>query len=334
MGRHPLPLPLVPSAALALLALASVAPALAAGTHAGTAVTNRAQVTYTMSGVAGSAQSNTINTTVLQVFNVVATVQTPSVAVTAGDQNRALTFRITNTGNGPDSFVLSAQSGLPGDTFTPVLATPTSIYLDADNNGVLSAGDTPYVPGTSIPLAADASITLFVLNSIPAGLPSGDSGRSQISAVRTAGAGTPGQVLSGGGVGGIDAIFGTSGDQAQQAGKYVVGSAAGLSAVKSQTVVDPRGGARPISGASITYAIAVTPSGNGTIAAAQFTDAVPTGTTYKPGSLTLNGTTLTDASGDDAGQYQTTPVPEITVALGNLSQASGVQTITFAVTIN
>src|SRR5664279_818383 len=240
MGRRPLPLPFVRSAALALLACASgalLAPAWAAGTHAGTAVTNTAQVTYTMNGVAGSAQSSTITTTVLQVLNVVATVQTPSVPVAAGDQNRPLTFRITNTGNGPDSFVLSAQSGLPGDDFAPVLATPTSIYIDADNNGVLSAGDTPYVPGSSVPLAADASITLFVLNSIPAGLPSGASGRSEISAVRTAGAGTPGQILAGGGVGGIDAIFGTSGDQAQQSGKYVVGSAAGLAALKSQTVL-------------------------------------------------------------------------------------------------
>jgi hypothetical protein len=48
----------------------------------------------------------------------------------------------------------------------------------------------------------------------------------------------------------------------------------------------------------------------------------------------LNGVALSDTSGNDAGEYITTPVPRVLVSLGDLTAASGPQTITFAVTIN
>jgi uncharacterized repeat protein (TIGR01451 family) len=109
-----------------------------------------------------------------------------------------------------------------------------------------------------------------------------------------------------------------------------------LTAVKSQVIVDTLGGggARPIPGATITYTIAITPNGTGTATAAAFSDLIPANTTFKPGSMTLNAAPLTDASGDDAGDYLTAPAPQVKVQLGNLTQASGVQTVIFAVTIN
>jgi uncharacterized repeat protein (TIGR01451 family) len=320
--------------AIGFAALAPARQVFAAGTAAGTAITNSASVSYTLGASTATANSNTTSTTVLQVLDVVATVQTASVAVTPGDAKKPLTFRITNTGNGPDTFILTPLSTLPGDNFDPVLATPASIYFDTDNSGDYSPGDTAYVPGADVNLAADAAITVFVLNNIPTGLNNADEGRSQITAARKAGTGTPGQTVAGGGVGGIDAVFGNSGDQALQSGKYVVANNLTLTAVKTQALADTLGGARPIPGATITYTIAVTPSGTGAASAAAFTDPIPANTTFKPGSIKLNTASLTDAAGDDAGEYLTTPSPQVKVVLGNLTQASGVQTVEFAVTIN
>jgi hypothetical protein len=54
-----------------------------------------------------------------------------------------------------------------------------------------------------------------------------------------------------------------------------------------------------------------------------------------PESITLNGGALTDDDADaDAGAYTTTPAPEIAVDLGDLTEASGAQTIEFTVTID
>ena len=324
--------------ALGLAALATTRQSLATGTAAGTDIQNSAQLTYTLGASTASATSNTTSTTVLQILDVVAAVQTPSVAVAPGDLKKPLKFLITNTGNGADTFVLTPLSILPGDNFDPLLATPANIYFDTDNSGDYSPGDTAYVTGADVNLAADAAITVFVLNDIPTPLNSGDEGRSQITAVRKGGSGAPGQTIVGGGigVGGIivDAVFGSSGDQAVGAGKYVVANNITLTAVKTQTLVDTLGGARAIPAATITYSIAITPSGTGTATAAAFTDAIPPNTTFKPGSIKLNTVSLTDATGDDAGEYLTTPAPQISVALGTLTLASGVQTVEFAVTIN
>ena len=320
--------------ALGLAALATGRQGFATGTAAGTAITNSARVSYTLGASVATANSNTTSTTVLQILDVVATVQTPSVAVAPGDAKKPLTFRITNTGNGPDTFLLTPLSTLPGDNFDPVLATPANIYFDTDNSGDYSPGDTAYVPGADLTLPADGAITVFVLNNIPAGLNSADEGRSQLSAVRKGGPGTPGQEIVGGGVGGINAVFGSTGDQAVQFGKYVVATSLTLTAVKTLALADTFGGARPIPGATITYTVVMTPTGTGSATAAAFSDPIPANTTFKPGSIRLNAVALTDIAGDDAGEYLTLPSPQVKVVLGNLTQASGVQTVQFAVTIN
>ncbi len=78
----------------------------------------------------------------------------------------------------------------------------------------------------------------------------------------------------------------------------------------------------------------ITATGSGTATAAAFADLIPANTTYVPNSLVLNGSPLTDAADADAGQYATTPAPSVSVALGDLTQAAGPQTVGFAVTIN
>ena len=74
---------------------------------------------------------------------------------------------------------------------------------------------------------------------------------------------------------------------------------------------------------------------SGSAGTAVFSDPIPANTSYVAGSLRLNGTPLSDDASDaDAGSYLTVPQRAVRVALGNLTQASGPQTIVFAVTIN
>ncbi|HEY9181858.1 MAG TPA: hypothetical protein VIQ99_01585 [Gammaproteobacteria bacterium] len=322
------------SAALPVLAVFALLPtaAHAVGTPAGTNIQNTATVDYSVGGTPLSMTSNTTSLLVAETVNVAVALQSSTVAVTAGAANEALVFLVTNSGNGPETFALTGDSALIGDDFDPMPATPF-IYFDSDASGDLSPADVPYVAGGNDPLlAADASVTVILVNDIPAATPDGDLGRSELRATSTTGSGAPGTAFPGQGFGGVDAVIGTSGGEAAVFGEYLVGNIQ-ISAVKSQTVSDPFGGTRPIPGATITYQIVVTATGAGAAIGTAFNDAIPADTTYVTGSATLNGAGLTDSADADAGTFVTTP-PAVTVALGDLTAASGPQTIVFRVTID
>jgi hypothetical protein len=53
-----------------------------------------------------------------------------------------------------------------------------------------------------------------------------------------------------------------------------------------------------------------------------------------PGSITLNAGALTDAIDADAGELDTSGAPTVVVRLGDLTQADGIQTVVFEVTID
>ena len=116
-------------------------------------------------------------------------------------------------------------------------------------------------------------------------------------------------------------------------GEYLVADLQ-LTAVKSQAISDQFGGQRALPGARIDYQIVVTSTGGGVATAAVFSDLIPAYTTYVAGSLQLNSATLSDGADGDAGEFTTSPTPEVRVNLGDLTSASGAQTIGFAVTIN
>jgi uncharacterized repeat protein (TIGR01451 family) len=160
----------------------------------------------------------------------------------------------------------------------------------------------------------------------------GNHGRSQLTAAAATGTGAPGTSFGLAGDGGVEAVAGTTGGDAVLFGDYLVADVQ-LSAVKSQTIVDQFGGARPLPGARINYQIVVTRSGSGTAAGAAVNDLIPANTSYVAGSLQLNGAALSDTADGDAGTFVSTPA-EVRVTLGDLSGATGPQTIQFAVTIN
>jgi len=314
--------------------------ALAAGTAAGTPITNQATANYTVGSTnytVGSTNytenSNTTTTRVAEILNVdVVWQDAGNVTVIPGDTGRVLTFQVTNTGNGTDDYTLAGLSTLGGDDFDPTLV---GIYLDSNSNGAYDSGtDAQYVSGTNDPaLPAETAVTVFVLNNIPGALSDGDLGNSQLTVTSNTGSGAPGTTVSNAGEGGTDAVVGTSGGSDADIGSYVV-SALAVSVVKSVGIADPFGGSEPVPGAVLTYTVTVSVVGTGTAQGLVITDPIPADTTYNAGTLNLNTGLLTDAADGDAGDVDGTTPGVVTVDLDDLTPASGIQTITFDVTIN
>lgn len=316
-----------------LLSVVTGPEVLAAGTPAGTVIESTSTVSFDLAGTPGTVVSNTAVLMVDERVDVVATLQSPQLLVAPGDTNRALLFTVTNTGNGTETFALAVDNIVAGDDFDPLAAAP-SIYFDTDASGDLTAGDQPYTAGVNDPvLAADASVDLFLVNDIPASAGNGDIGRTELAAVSTTGAGTPGTTFGGAGDGGVNAVLGSTGGSANVDGEYIV-SDVQLTVIKTQQVSDPFGGSEPIPGATITYTLAVDVVGTGTATASVLADPVPTYTTFVPGSLRLNGLALTDTADADAGELDAAGVPTVVVRLGDLVLADGTQTVVFQASID
>ena len=318
-----------------LIALGIAPLCQAEGTIAGTDIDNTATVSYEVGGTPQTTTSNTLTLTVAEVLDVDVTLLSGPQSVPAGTGPHGLLFVVTNTGNGTEGFALAINNAVGGDDFDPDAATPAAIYFDTDGSGDFSAGDVAYDPGVNDPvLAPDEAVNILLVNDIAAGLADGAIGLSELSATAATGSGDPGDLFPGDGDGGIDAVVGTSGADDALAGQYVI-SDIELAVVKSATVLDPFGGSSPMPGATVTYRLVITPTGSETAVNTVITDPIPANTTYSPESITLNGGALTDDDTDaDAGAYTTNPAPEIAVDLGDLTEASGAQTIEFTVTID
>ena len=318
-------------AAFIIFSLAA-SPALAVGTPAGTSISNKATATYTVGTVSGlTKDSNTYTLNVDELIDVDVTWEDASqVVVTPGATSRVLTFLVTNTGNGPEGFTFSALSTITGDDFDPTLV---DIYFDDNKNGIYDTGETQYQKGVNDPsIAADANITVFVLNNIPLDPNDGDTGDSRLTATSKTGT-VAGTIIEGGGQGGTDAVIGFSGGTDNATGTYLVSSVI-LSIVKSAQILDPFGTDRSVPGATITYSIVVTVTGSGTAKNVIIEDPISTATGYVTGTLELNSVPLSDEKDEDAGDFGETKLNTVTVTLGDLTSASETKTISFDVTIN
>lgn len=307
--------------------------ALAAGTPVGTIIQNTATVDFDLAGTPVTLQSNTTTLTVVERVDIAVTLQSPQLLVAPNDANQALLFTVTNLGNGTETFTLAIDSVLAGDDFDPV-PSATPIYFDTDGSGDFSIGDQAYTAGTNDPvLVADASVDVFILNDIPGTAVNGNIGFSQLTATSQTGTGAAGTEYAGQGDGGVDAIIGTTGGEGQDVGEYLVSDVA-IAVNKTQVVADPFGGAEALPGATITYTITVEVTNTGTATASVINDSIPMFTTYVPGSITLNAAVISDASDADAGEFDISGAPMIVVRLGDLTQADGIQTVVFEVTID
>jgi len=317
-------------AATALSAGALASPASAAGTIAGTTIDNVARATYEQpGGDEVTVDSNIVTLKVDELLDVtVASTDPGDVATQPGLTGQLLSFTVTNGGNGTEAFSLATIANGGGDDFDPSV---TSIILDSNGNGAYDAGvDTAYVAGSNDPqLDPDQSIAVFVLSSIPGSAQDGNRGRVDLTAVARTGNGSPGTTFAGAGQGGGDAVVGATGADGEDDGYYRVARAS-ISLVKSAVVSDQFGGSARAPGATITYSLAATVSGTGSLANLRITDSVPAGTTYTLGSITLDGSPLTDASDADSGAFS---AGGIAVGLGNVA-AGTTRIVTFKVKID
>jgi uncharacterized repeat protein (TIGR01451 family) len=313
----------------ATMLIASHGPAAwAAGTRAGTTISNTATATYDAGAGSQNINSNTVDLLVDELLNVTVASNNPAdVPTTPGATGQVLSFTITNTGNGVESFGLTPIANGGGDDFDPAV---TSIVID-DGDGVYEPGiDTVYVVGTNDPaLNPDASVTVFVINTTPGSVADGDRGIVALVAAARTGTGTPGTSFAGQGEGGGDAIVGLTGADGQDDGAFVV-AAATVALTKSATISDPLGGSEPIPGATITYTITATVTGSGSVAGLTITDGVPANTSYVANSVTLGGVAKTDAADADEASFASN---QVSVALGTVAGGS-VRTITFRTVIN
>jgi len=300
----------------------------AADAPAGSVIVNTAQVSYQISGTPYT-QSASANLTVAQLVDVTVTWQNGSdVSVTAGATNQALLFKVTNTGNGPDVFTLGKTLVTPAGThFTPASCL---VYFDTANTGVFDPSDVLYTSGSNDPhLAQNQSQNMLIVCNVPSGAVDTALGEMQLGATSKTASGSFGTVNAGGGVGGVDAVVGTTTGISNAIGIYKVSQFA-VAYVKSASVSAPGGGHQAVSGATIEYTLTVTPSGSANGANLVVTDPVPADTTFVPGSLLLNGAVV----GAGTGDFNVTVPGAVTVKLGSLAGSAGAQVVKFQVTIN
>jgi uncharacterized repeat protein (TIGR01451 family) len=307
--------------------------AMAAGTNAGTTISNTATASYTdPGGTAKTIDSNTVDIKVDELINAVVDATDPGdVQTVPGATGQVLTYTITNTGNGNETFSLNANASVGGDQFNP---TGVQIFIDnptAGTPGVYDPGvDTLYTPGSNDPtIAPDASVTVFVVTTTPSGVADGDKGIVEFTATSTTGTGTPGTSFAGQGDGGTDAVIGTTGGDGQDSATFVVQNAT-IALAKTATVLDPFGGSETVPGSIITYSLVATITGSGTLTGVAIGDNIPASTTYQAGTLTLQGGGLTDAADADAGAFTGSA---INVNLGNVT-GGNTRTVTFKVRVN
>lgn len=303
-------------------------PVLAGGVSAGALIENIASATYSDDG--GSPQrveSNMVTVQVAELLDVSVTAQDAS-AVSFGSGSAVLTFEVTNTGNGPEAFDLTADPAVTDNAFNVNI---DSIAYDTNGNGVYDPGvDVVLAPGASTPeIPADEALTVFVLVTAPAGVADAETSEVNLLAEAVTGTGTPGTVFAGQGVDGSDAITGLTSADADDVGALIA-SIASLTLNKTAVVADPFGGTEPVPGATITFSIVASVSGSGTLTDLLITDAIPADTTYALETITLDTASQTDADDTDVGTFNGTAVE---VAIGDANAGESF-TITFDVTID
>lgn len=313
----------------ALLAVTlSAAPAVAGGVTAGTLIENTAVASYDEGGVARTINSNTVTVRVDELLDVTLTSLDPGpVAARPGDA--VLTFELTNQGNGPEAFRLLANTAVGGNDFD---VSFRAIAIDSNGNGIYDEGvdEILTAPQTTATLAPDASLTVFVLVTVPDGTSDAQTSNVNLTAEAVTGSGTPGTAFANRGVDGGDAIVGNTGALAVARGSLST-TAASVALVKSVTLRDPFGGTSAVPGTIASFTIEARVTGTGSISNLVVTDAIPEGTTYVAGSLMLDATALTDVADSDAGAAS--DADGITVNLG--TTAAGTQrAVTFNVTVD
>ncbi|EDL49982.1 hypothetical protein ED21_25963 [Erythrobacter sp. SD-21] len=297
------------------------------GVGAGTLIENTASATYDDGTGSVTIPSNTVSVRVDELLDVTLT-SLNSGPVAAEPGSAVLTFEITNTGNGPEAFTLTANPSVPGNDFD---STVDLIAVDTNGNGVYDPGIDQILTGpeTTPVLDAEENLTLFVIVTVPGEVADGEQSDVDLLAEAVTGTGAPGTVFAGQGVDGGDAIVGANGASANAIGTLLVGITS-VDLIKSATIADRFGGTSAVPGSVVSYTITANVTGSGSVSDLVVSDTFPTGTTYSNGTLKLDSGSLTDADDADVGEATST---DISVDLGTVAGGTS-RTITFDVIID
>ena len=355
---------------VAAASVAAAGPAYAAGTTAGTSITNTATVDYQVSGVAQGQQSASNSFTVDRKINLlVEEVGTVTTNVVPGQNNAVTTFQLTNSSNEVLDFVLTASQITGGtaahggtDTFD---ATIVGIYRDNTTSGTVGSWDAGDTLVTFIDeLAVDTPIRLFVVANIPktvdnpAVVNNAVAGVQLRATAREGGAtgSTPGAAITqttGANTAGKDTVFadatgvndGPRDASHSAADDYTVQTAT-LAVTKSSRVIsDPinvTSNPKLIPGAVVEYCIAVANTGSADATSVAISDPVPgqltflgTGQTYSlsNGPIALNGTVSGGTCNSDGAAGGSIAGSTVSGTLATVA-AGATRTLVFRATVN
>jgi uncharacterized repeat protein (TIGR01451 family) len=316
--------------------------AYALGTPSGTAITNTATANYNDGGTPVTKTASAPAVVVDNKVNLTVT-KNADATILPGSSNQALLFTVKNEGNTTQRYALTPTNS------AGIVMTNVRIYRDNGTTpGVWDAGDTLYVnAGTVGDVLADGTLSVLIVADTPAAALSGETADYQLVATTVnAGTTTVTTPTAGANTAGVDVVFadiaGSAAGDGARDGKH---SATGiysvnlLSLILNKSVVvtwDPTNlfvTPKAIPGAILTYTITSSIAGVGTATAVVITDPIPANATYVTNSLKLNSAALSDASDGDVGSVGGTPTT-VSVGLGDLTNASPAQVVSFDVTIN
>ncbi|RZJ94585.1 MAG: hypothetical protein EOO76_21435 [Novosphingobium sp.] len=302
--------------AFALTMALSCAQALAS--TAGTVISNTATLSFDIAGVRHTVSSNTASLILAETLDVSVETDAPSGPVPEREEC-AVGFVVVNHGSGTETFDLTAQAEGQG-------ASVLFIAGDTDGGQVYDAAVDKPLANSQLTLGSGARTHVFAV----IGSDCAKAGTIRLRALARTGSGVPGTVFPGQGDGGGDAIVGKTGADTNGTvtgtNLRLLAKSVQPSLTKSQTVETSDGSATANAGAIVTYRLlAAFPRATTGV---EIEDPIPAGTAYVPGSLTLDGATLSDAGDDDPGQAED---GSILVGLGEV--APGTRIIAFKVRI-
>ncbi len=345
-------------------------PAHAAGTAAGTTITNTATVNFQVSGVTQTAQT-AANAIIVDAKIVLTATESGAPTVVAPGQTGAVTtFQIGNQSNEVIDIGLSAVAQSLGATTAhggtdSVQANSFTYWVNTNGSTTCTYNSANATQVTYLDeVAVGATQCLYVQSTIPSTATNAQIAGINLTVTAEQGGstGSQGAVLtqSGTGVawtpGTMQTVFADAfgpGGDANYDGKFTAladysVSAPVLSVNKNSLVIsDPvEGSSNPkaIPGAVLQYCIVVSnaPTAGTSASNISISDVLPASVTYKVNSVVLNavvsgsGNSATCGSGTagtDAANYTTTPNPTVSGQLATLAPGAS-EGLSFQVTIN
>jgi hypothetical protein len=334
------------------MAVLGASPVFAAGTTAGTVITNTATVNFTVGGVAQTPQSASNNLTVdRKIIITDAVVDAAPVSVVPGQTNPVMVFSVTNSSNSVMDIDLAAAaqaSGVAvGFSKTSNFAAGSTIVL---HTGSASGPVVTYLDE----VAADATTTIYAVDTSAPAIPTTATNGQFAGITLTATARQGGTAGTEGGTvstttpyGGANNVFAESagfGSDAANNGVYVssdvfVIAAPVLTVTKTSTIIsDPINGTtnpKAIPGATVRYCIQIANAAGGATATAPvISDNLSTlPVTYVASSIKLNGTITGGVCNWDGTTGGTFASSTVSGTLSNLAGGSS-ESLYFDVTIN